>query len=105
MNHLDCVAEEIGRTYAAELPLWGDAREGLRDLADALKKQTPPVARKAWCDGVVTCMDEWREIARPRLESEEVPVAMGRMLSELNQHLPNDAILIADGGFAAHWVG
>ncbi|MDU9005956.1 thiamine pyrophosphate-binding protein [Sedimentitalea todarodis] len=105
MIHLDCVAEEIGRTYAPELPLWGDAREGLRDLADALEDQAIPDARQTWCDDVVTRMDEWREMARPRLESDEVPVSMGRMVGELNQHLPDDAILIADGGFAAHWGG
>ncbi len=103
--HLDCVAEEIGRTYAPELPLWGDAREGLRDLAEALTGKAVPDARAAWCDSVVTRMDDWREMARPRLESDETPVAMGRMMGELNLHLPEDAILIADGGFAAHWGG
>lgn len=101
--HLDCVAEEIGRTYASTLPLWGDAREGLRDLHDALKDTATPDARKGWCDTVVAKMDNWREMARERLESEDVPVSMGRLMGELNRHLPDDAILIADGGFAAHW--
>ncbi|MGR3742621.1 MAG: thiamine pyrophosphate-binding protein [Pseudooceanicola nanhaiensis] len=105
MIHLDCVAEEIGRTYAPELPLWGDAREGIRDLQAALKESPVPEARGAWCDGVVTKMDEWRKMASARLTSDEVPVAMGRMIGELNQNLPDDAILIADGGFAAHWGG
>lgn len=103
--HLDCVAEEIGRTYAPEIPLWGDAREGLRDLTEALRDTTPPEARAAWCGKVVARMDDWRELARPRLDSDEVPVSMGRMIGDLNRHLPEDAILIADGGFAAHWAG
>lgn len=105
MIHLDCVAEEIGRTYAPELPLWGDAREGIRDLHAALKESPVPEAREAWCAGVVSKMDEWRKMASARLTSDEVPVAMGRMIGELNQNLPDDAILIADGGFAAHWGG
>ncbi len=103
--HLDCVAEEMGRTYTPTLPLWGDAREGLRDLNTALKEHQAPNARKDWCANVVTKMDAWRDMARERLESEEIPVSMGRLMGELNQHLPDNAILIADGGFAAHWGG
>lgn len=105
MIHLDCVAEEMGRTYAATLPLWGDAREGLRDLCAVLKDSRLPDARKIWCAEVVSKMGEWREMARARLESDEVPVSMGRLMGELNRHLPDEAILIADGGFAAHWGG
>jgi len=103
--HLDCVAEEIGRTYRPSLPLWGDAREGLRDLATALEGSVVPEARKAWGASVVTRMADWRETARERLESDEVPVSMGRLMGTLNKGLPEDAILIADGGFAAHWGG
>ena len=34
--HLDTVAEEFGRVRAPDVALWGDAREGIRDLAAAL---------------------------------------------------------------------
>ncbi|HEV2677794.1 MAG TPA: thiamine pyrophosphate-dependent enzyme, partial [Aliidongia sp.] len=37
--------------------------------------------------------------------SEEVPISMARLMGELNQRLPADGILVADGGFAAHWGG
>jgi acetolactate synthase I/II/III large subunit len=101
--HLDAVAEEIGRTYRPALPLWGDAREGLRALAAALTE--PAAARADWCREVARRMDDWRETARARLESDEVPVGMGRLMGELNRGLPENALLIADGGFAAHWGG
>jgi acetolactate synthase-1/2/3 large subunit len=103
MIHLDCVAEEIGRTYTPTVPLWGDARAGIADLEAAIG--APPAAREAWCDEVARRMAEWREMARERLESDEVPVSMGRLMGELNTVLPEDAVLIADGGFAAHWGG
>lgn len=103
--HLDSVAEEIGRTYMPTVPLWGDAREGLRDLAAALDGKAQPAARADWCAGVVSRMAAWYETARERLESDEVPVSMGRLMGTLNRVLPDDAILIADGGFAAHWGG
>ena len=105
MIHLDCVAEEIGRTYRPQLPLWGDAREGVRDLRAGLADGPAPEGRQEWCAGVVRRMDKWRETARARLESDEVPVSMGRLMGTLNAGLPGDAVLIADGGFAAHWGG
>ena len=39
--HLDIVAEEFGRTYQPTVALWGDVREGIRDLAGALSPATP----------------------------------------------------------------
>lgn len=103
--HLDIVAEEIDRTYPAAVALWGDAKAGVNALNDALAGKSPPAARSAWADQVVTRMAAWRESARERLESEEVPVSMGRLMGELTRLLPADAILVADGGFAAHWGG
>lgn len=104
--HLDCVAEEIGRTYAPTIPLWGDAKAGIADLGAAIAEHDePPEGRVTWCDHIIKRMGEWREMARERLTSEETPVSMGRLMGELNKVLPEDAILIADGGFAAHWSG
>jgi acetolactate synthase-1/2/3 large subunit len=102
--HLDIVAEEIGRTYRPTLALWGDVRATLGALGSLMPPEAPE-ARDAWGAEVVRRMAAWRETARPRLESDEVPVGMGRLMGELNRHLPADAVLVADGGFAAHWGG
>jgi acetolactate synthase-1/2/3 large subunit len=48
-------------------------------------------------------MAAWREGARERLEATESPINVGRLLGELNRLMPEDAVLVADGGFAAHW--
>ena len=40
-----------------------------------------------------------------RLTSTETPINVARMLHELNAVMPADGILVADGGFAAHWAG
>ncbi len=104
--HLECVAEEIGRTYAPTVPLWGDVRAGIGDLDVAMKALGSSAASRAdWCAQVPVRMAAWRESARERLESDETPVGMGRLMGELNNILADDAILIADGGFAAHWGG
>jgi acetolactate synthase-1/2/3 large subunit len=105
--HIDIVAEEIGRTLSPELPLWGDARATISVLAGALVDDAPAIrARQAGhAADVARRMAAWREATAPRYLSDEVPVAMGRLMGELNRALPADGILVADGGFAAHWGG
>jgi acetolactate synthase I/II/III large subunit len=105
--HVEMVAEEMGRTTPATVPVWADVREGVRDLHEAL---SPTAAeqradRQSWVDGVASKMAVWSEEVRGRLESNEVPVNMARMLNELNLRMPEDGLLVADGGFAAHWGG
>ena len=105
--HLDILPEEIGRTLTPALPLWGDAREGLRDLLDALRDGAAAIrARRAdHAAAVPQRMAAWRESVAERLESDEIPVSMARLMTEINRALPEDGILVADGGFAAHWGG
>jgi acetolactate synthase-1/2/3 large subunit len=105
--HLDISAEEFDRTLQPTLRLWGDAREGLRDLEEALEPQAPAIqARlKPYAESVAAAMNTWRRSVAPRLQSDEKPVAMARMLDEINRALPADGYLVADGGFAAHWSG
>jgi acetolactate synthase-1/2/3 large subunit len=50
-------------------------------------------------------MAEWRAGAKDRLESKESPINVGRLMNELNTIMPADGIVVADGGFAAHWGG
>ena len=105
--HLDIVAEEIGRCVPAEIALWGDARAGLEDFADALS-DSGAAARAMRADYVaelVPRMTAWEDDAAPRLNSRDRPVHMARLCRELNRTLPADAILVADGGFAGHWTG
>ncbi|MEM6762768.1 MAG: thiamine pyrophosphate-binding protein [Pseudomonadota bacterium] len=104
--HLDIVAEEMGRTFQPTVRLWGDAKAGLQDLADALDAiggATPN--RAGYLKEVADKMAAWRLQAEPRYTATEIPIAMGRLLGELRQALPDDGIFVADGGFAAHWGG
>ena len=107
MIHLDIFAEEIGRTTKADVALWGDAREGLADL-DAELADVAATRRKDRADYVKeigTRMAKWRADATPRYTSAERPINMGRLIGELQKQMPANGILVADGGFAAHWTG
>jgi acetolactate synthase-1/2/3 large subunit len=105
--HLDIVAEEIGRCRTADVALWGDARAGLEDLAEALADDAKRArsARAGYVAEIPTRMASWRDEAAARLHSEERPIHMARLCTELNKALPADSILVADGGFAGHWTG
>ena len=50
-------------------------------------------------------MAKWPAGAADRLQSNETPINVGRLMGELNAIMPDDAILVADGGFAGHWGG
>ena len=105
--HLDIVAEEIGRCRTADAALWGDARAGMEDLAEALADEAKRAraARADYVAEIPSRMASWRDEAAARLHSEERPIHMARLCTELNKALPADSILVADGGFAGHWTG
>ncbi|MDH3770567.1 MAG: thiamine pyrophosphate-binding protein [Nitrospirota bacterium] len=105
--HLDIAADEIGRCYAPTLALWGDARAGIEDLHAALSGQAEQIRaqRSDYAAEVSERMAAWRQSVEKKLTSAEVPVTMGRLMHELNRLMPADGLLVADGGFAAHWGG
>jgi acetolactate synthase-1/2/3 large subunit len=87
--------------------LWGDAREGLDDLSDAMagSAEEQRERRAEYLAEIPEKMSAWQDDVSERLYSQESPVHMARLITELNNHLPEDGHLIADGGFAAHWGG
>jgi acetolactate synthase-1/2/3 large subunit len=99
--HLEVVPEEIGRTTRPTVALCGDAGLGLADLHAACT----PNKRPDWAGQAATRMATWRAESRGRLESGERPINMARLIHELNRAMPEDAILLGDGGFAGHWTG
>jgi acetolactate synthase I/II/III large subunit len=105
--HLDIVAEEFGRTYRPTVALWGDVREGIRDLATALSGDAKRLQaeRADWAAGAAKRMAAWKAGVMERLTSAETPINVARLLHELNAAMPANGILVADGGFAAHWAG
>jgi len=105
--HLEIAAEEIGRCYPAAIPLWGDALAGLQDLFAAMSDgaMRPRTIRAEYAAEVEQRMAAWHREVLPMLTANEVPVTMHRLMRELDRRLPEDGILVADGGFAAHWGG
>jgi acetolactate synthase-1/2/3 large subunit len=104
---LDIVAEEFGRTVDVEVALWGDAREGLAVLLDLLAGRAPAIRERqtGYAAELHQAMTQWRESVAVRPSLSERPINMARLLAELTSCMPANGVLIADGGFAAHWSG
>lgn len=108
--HLDVLPEEIGRWARTTVALVGDASAGLDDLLEALGSSSTPgsdplEARAAYLDEVEMLHDVWRRSVIDRYTSAERPINVARLVGELNNVMPEDGILVADGGFASHWAG
>ena len=102
--HIEIDPTEIGRTTRADVALVGDARLALEDLAAAL--DAPGAGSRAdYLAEIPKLMAQWRKGAADRMDSTETPINIGRLMGELNRVMPDDGIVVADGGFAAHWGG
>ena len=87
--------------------LWGDAAAGLDDISAELADSTvaQKMARAEYVAEVPIRMQKWTDEAADRLLSKEKPINMGRVMQELNNHMPANSVLGADGGFAGHRTG
>jgi len=101
--HIDVDPSEFGKVYRTAVGLWGDAALALDDLADAVT--ATPSRRDS--KGLIAQIDQarkaWRRQAQASYLSDETPTHVARLLHELRQALPAESIVVADGGFAAHW--
>jgi acetolactate synthase-1/2/3 large subunit len=104
--HLEIDPTEIGRTTRADVALVGDARLGLEDiLAELGSGKAAAKARAGYVAELPKRMGEWWAGAADRVNSKDSPINVGRLMGELNRIMPADGIVVADGGFAAHWGG
>ena len=102
--HLDVSATEIGRWARVSVGLCGDARLGLADLGEALA-DAPRADNSDYLREIEERRAQWHTGAVSRYESDDRPINVARLLGELNAVMPEDGIVVADGGFASHWAG
>jgi acetolactate synthase-1/2/3 large subunit len=100
---IDIEPQIIGLNRPVELGLVGDARNTLRALIEAIKARTGPKAERPilaearqdqalWAAG-------WEEGAR----SDETPIHPLRLMREVQEFFPREAILAQDGGTTSVW--
>ena len=101
---VDIDPAEIGRNYPVEIGIVADAKTVLGQLVEMAKDQ-PKRELSKWHGELEQAKREWQEWTKPKCESDEVPIAVQRQLTDMREILPDDAIVTGDAGNAAAWVG
>ena len=95
---LDVAAEEIGSSVPSEAPLVGDAKVVMAQMVAELEENPWQItADNPWRQALDKEKAAKQEATVPMLESDEVPMNYYRPLQEIQQLLPNDAIIVTEG--------
>ena len=95
---LDVAAEEIGSSVPAEAALVGDAKVVMAQMVAELEENPWQIAAdNPWRQALDKERKAKQEATVPMLEADEVPMNYYRPLQEIQQLLPNDAIIVTEG--------
>nr|WP_042186820.1 thiamine pyrophosphate-requiring protein [Kibdelosporangium sp. MJ126-NF4]CEL17584.1 Pyruvate oxidase [Kibdelosporangium sp. MJ126-NF4]CTQ91190.1 Pyruvate oxidase (EC 1.2.3.3) [Kibdelosporangium sp. MJ126-NF4] len=96
---IDIDGSMIGMRYPTEVNLVGDARETLSALVAHLRRQED----RSWRDTVEANVARWWETMEKQAMLDAKPVNPMRIVWELSERVPANAIVTADSGSAANW--
>ncbi|MGF6296496.1 thiamine pyrophosphate-binding protein [Paraburkholderia youngii] len=97
--HVHQGAEELGRVYAADLPIVS----GMPELTAVLAELKPSTSGKlAWAGAAEEAHRAYLEWRKPRPTPGDVQ--MGEVIEQLRAHLPEDAIVTNGAGNYATWL-
>jgi len=96
---IDIDGRMLSIRYPMECPLVGDAKETLQALLPLLQRKED----RGWREQLEEEIQEWWRLLEERAMQEADPINPQRLFWELNEHLPEDAIVSADSGSAANW--
>jgi len=105
--HINIDPTEIGKNYRADIPLVGDARTVVNEISFRVLRDMvlEEEKRKSREELVARIRQETGMYVEPeKLESDSVPIKPQRMVRELEEALPEDAILFVDMGNAVCWA-
>jgi pyruvate dehydrogenase (quinone) len=96
---IDRSGKWIGMRYPYEINLVGDAKTTLRALIPLLNHKSD----RDWRDWVEADVADWWQTAERRALTDADPINPMRIVHELSERLPADAIVASDSGSAANW--
>jgi pyruvate dehydrogenase (quinone) len=96
---IDIKASMIGIRYPVDVFLIGDAKQTLTELNGRLKRKE----ERAWRETIEENVREWWRITEDRAMQDADPMNPQRVVHELSQRLPDDAIVTADSGSSTNW--
>lgn len=98
---IDIDPTELGRNYPGTIGVLADPAAALEALRTAVGTAT----RSEWMAHAHALVGEWRAEKAEALASDAVPMRPERLCHELSRVLPENAIIVSDTGYSAHWSG
>ena len=94
---IDIDPQEIGKSYATDIGIVGDAKATLAALNRQLAgKSRPADTAKAHADAIAKRKADWREELKASQEDAGKPIHPARLLKELSAAAPDDVIFVTD---------
>jgi len=105
--HIDIDPNEIDKNYKSDIPLIGDAKVIIEEMCSEIKPYISKLEkhRKERAARLAQFRQETGIHIEPeKMDSESIPVKPQRMVKELQEVLPEDAILFVDTGNHICWA-
>src|SRR5262245_20260984 len=103
--HVDIDPYEIGKNYHVTVPVIGDAKAGLTELAYEIRRQQQRYLHWRRRDGTLTPpSDRPRFLNVAKMDSDAVPIKPQRLFRDLQESVPRDTLVFVDGGANRSWA-
>ena len=104
--HIDIEPAEIGRNYPAEMGVVADLKQALSVLTRVARELYPDgVHKKALRQEIAAYREEFKKRNVEMEQSDAFPMMPERILAELREVLPRDAIITTDVGWNKNGMG
>ncbi|MFC8662011.1 thiamine pyrophosphate-binding protein [Streptomyces sp. NPDC057199] len=102
---IDIDPAEIGRNYPVEIGAVADVGDAVRAIGAAVRSARPePFVREGLRDTIATARRDVFDTAREDGRSDNFPLRPQRILADLREALPDDAVLVTDVGWNKNGV-
>src|SRR5438105_11794671 len=96
---IDIAPDMLGLRYPVEVNLVADAAQALRAIIPHLRRKED----RGWREKIEGQVAEWWRVVEDRAFQDGDPMNPQRVVWELSQRLPADAIVCADSGSSTNW--
>lgn len=100
---VDIDAIEIGRNYPVAVGVAADVKTFLAQLLAELERRKAKGRREGWLAQIAGWQHEWEKHVSPNFGVSSSPLRPERIVRDMRQILPDDAILIPDVGAHHNW--
>src|SRR5262245_35480736 len=96
---------EVGKNYQVTVPVIGDAKAGLIELSYEIRRQRQRYLHWRRGNGKLEPpLDRPRFLNAAMMDSEAIPIKPQRLMRDLQEALPRDALVFVDGGANRAWA-